>query len=222
MSLQMPSEGGGYSGEPQDFSQRTEGPPTEGEWIVIPRSVIARNRDGEPFPLPRYANREGCEWIPASVAIENCAFPLEYDERRSTILLADDADEQTMERLEFILNRRLTIAFALREYVARLIEVAYGRRSGERESNSCGRRFRSQCTLQWSGLLPTSDENVRFCNDCSRPVYYCRDDEELRLRSSAGQCAAFDLYSIDRGSESIVGDLLMGDVELTPPPPSDG
>jgi hypothetical protein len=54
MSLQMPPEGGGYSRVTEDSERQTEGPPAEGEWIVIPRDIVAKTQEGHPFPLPRY------------------------------------------------------------------------------------------------------------------------------------------------------------------------
>jgi hypothetical protein len=215
----MPPAGGGYAAAEEDSlpSPSNDGPPAAGEWIVIPRDVAARTNEGAPVPLPRYVSRTACEWVPASVALDNCAFPLEFDEKRSTMLLADDADEETVRRIEFILNRRLTIARAPRERVARLIEVAYGLKLGERDVAACGRNFRARCTRRWSDLLPTPDEAVRFCGDCSRPVYYCRDDEELRLRGAAGQCAAVDLYLIEP-REEFMGLLEMVDEERSDPP----
>lgn len=219
MSLQMPPDDGGYAPAEEDSlsSPSHDGPPAAGEWIVIPRNVVARTVEGAPFPLSRYASRTGCEWVPASVALDNCAFPLEFDEKRSTMLLADDVDEETVRRIEFILNRRLTIALAPRERVARLIEVAYGLKIGDLDVAACGRNFRARCTRRWSDLLPTPDEAVRFCGDCSRPVYYCRDDEELRLRGAAGQCAAIDLYLIEP-REEVMGLLQMIDEERSDPP----
>jgi hypothetical protein len=182
---------------------------------------LARNGRNPPPPTRRTpackfitgSSREYCDYLPASVAEDNCAFPIAVDTQRLTLLLPDDVDEDTTLLLEFILNRPLEIVLAPRERVARLFRIAYGKRTGERQVASCGGKFRARCTLDWNDLLPTSQSNVRFCADCSRPVYYCGDDEELRLRSAAGQCAAIDLLRIEESD----GGVTMGLTEFVDP-----
>lgn len=51
-------------------------------------------------------------------------------------------------------------------------------------------RFAFRCHKQWNDLVPTKQQNVRFCDDCSRKVFYCSTDAELVSAVKDGQCVA--------------------------------
>lgn len=51
-------------------------------------------------------------------------------------------------------------------------------------------RFAFQCPNQWDSLAPGVDPNVRFCQDCSKSVYFCRTVAEAESHGKAGNCIA--------------------------------
>ncbi len=52
--------------------------------------------------------------------------------------------------------------------------------------------FAFRCQRQWSGLRPTGDDKVRFCEGCARDVHWCASDEELEAHAERGDCVAID------------------------------
>jgi len=57
---------------------------------------------------------------------------------------------------------------------------------------NCGLRFAFECPRRWEQLLPTSEETVRFCSACRKPVYYCETVAEAREKACRGECVAVD------------------------------
>lgn len=49
-------------------------------------------------------------------------------------------------------------------------------------------RFEFQCPGSYSNLSETADPNVRFCSQCSTPVYRCTSLHELVAHTQAGHC----------------------------------
>lgn len=46
------------------------------------------------------------------------------------------------------------------------------------------------CPMRWDSLSPTSNQNVRHCNACSRDVYFVETDEELGRAIREDRCIA--------------------------------
>jgi hypothetical protein len=46
------------------------------------------------------------------------------------------------------------------------------------------------CPKSWSRLDETVDEDIRFCNVCSKNVYRCRTDEDLKRNGHLRHCIA--------------------------------
>jgi hypothetical protein len=67
--------------------------------------------------------------------------------------------------------------------------------------------FAFQCTAKWQQLDETEDEDIRFCNDCQREVYYCFDDDDLARCVKLNRCVAFK-----RNCEDIDDHILLGDI----------
>jgi hypothetical protein len=63
--------------------------------------------------------------------------------------------------------------------------------------------FAFKCTAQWTGLTPTDDEKISFCDDCQKEVHLCEDDEELAKSVRLNRCIA-----IYREGGMIMGDLV--------------
>jgi hypothetical protein len=51
-------------------------------------------------------------------------------------------------------------------------------------------RLAFQCPREWTAMLPTADDQIRFCGECKRAVYYCDSDDLLRTAALNGWCVA--------------------------------
>lgn len=71
------------------------------------------------------------ELVPESVARENCILPLAQDDGELTVIISDPNDFETLEKLRFILNRRIEVALAPRESITEAINRHYGQTVGE-------------------------------------------------------------------------------------------
>jgi hypothetical protein len=59
-------------------------------------------------------------------------------------------------------------------------------------------RFEFLCDQSWSDMKPTEDKKARFCQGCSKNVYFCDNLADAREQSQQGQCIAVDLGIIRR------------------------
>ncbi len=51
--------------------------------------------------------------------------------------------------------------------------------------------FQFACDKKWKELDEIADQpNVRFCDECLKPVFHCSDYSELRQHVSEGHCVA--------------------------------
>jgi len=73
---------------------------------------------------------------------------------------------------------------------------------GRSAIENCGVRFRFNCPRQWTSLEPTEVAAVRFCDSCSRKVYYCGTIEQAREHARQGDCVALDV-SIPRSTDDL-------------------
>jgi len=48
-----------------------------------------------------------------------------------------------------------------------------------------------KCPNDWAALTETDNEDIRFCNECEREVYFCHDDEDLAKGIRLNRCVAF-------------------------------
>ncbi|HUT14087.1 MAG TPA: GspE/PulE family protein [Thermoguttaceae bacterium] len=71
------------------------------------------------------------ELVPESVARENAVLPLTESDGELTVIVSDPLDFETIEKLRFILNRRIEIALAPRESILEAINRYYGQTVGE-------------------------------------------------------------------------------------------
>ena len=75
-------------------------------------------------------------------------------------------------------------------------------------------RFAFRCHKHWNDLVPTKQQNVRFCDDCSRQVFYCATDAELARAVKSGQCVAVVVDSEEAPKKQDPGYTTLGDVEV--------
>jgi hypothetical protein len=52
--------------------------------------------------------------------------------------------------------------------------------------------FSFKCTAIWEELEDTSEESIRFCQDCQKEVHYCADDDELISAVRLNRCIAIE------------------------------
>ncbi len=71
------------------------------------------------------------ELVPESVARECCVLPLAEDDDSLTVLISDPDDVETLDKLRFILDRRITTALASRESILEAINRYYGQQDAE-------------------------------------------------------------------------------------------
>ncbi len=71
------------------------------------------------------------ELVPESVARENIALPLAHEDDSLKVAVSDPFDIETIEKLRFILNRKVETALAPRESILEAINRYYGQVEGE-------------------------------------------------------------------------------------------
>lgn len=71
------------------------------------------------------------ELVPESVARENVVLPVEVDDNTLKIVLSDPFDLETIEKLRFILNRKIETALAPKQSILEAINQYYGQVEGE-------------------------------------------------------------------------------------------
>jgi type IV pilus assembly protein PilB len=71
------------------------------------------------------------ELVPESVARENAILPLSEDEDSLKVIVSDPYDIDTIEKLRFILNRKIDMALAPRERILEAINKYYSQIEGE-------------------------------------------------------------------------------------------
>jgi type IV pilus assembly protein PilB len=106
------------------------------------------------------------ELVPESVARENNILPLEEDDGVLKIAMSDPSDFDTVEKLRFILNRKVDIALAPRAAISEAINRCYGQVEGE-SSDSVLQEFtdtavdftETQADLGGGGGSEAVDEN---------------------------------------------------------------
>lgn len=74
---------------------------------------------------------EVIELVPESVARENAALPLSVEDDSLKVAVSDPFDIETIEKLRFILNRKVETALAPRESILEAINRYYGQVEGE-------------------------------------------------------------------------------------------
>lgn len=71
------------------------------------------------------------ELVPESVARENIILPMSEDEDTLCVIVSDPLDLETIDKLRFILNRKIEIALAPRDQISEAINRYYGQIEGE-------------------------------------------------------------------------------------------
>ena len=67
-------------------------------------------------------------------------------------------------------------------------------------------KFAYRCSAKWDDLQETDDDDIRFCNDCQKEVFFCDSDDTLVTFVKLNRCVAI-LKS--KSNERLLGDVLM-------------
>jgi hypothetical protein len=74
-----------------------------------------------------------------------------------------------------------------------------------RTVRNCRPIIAAPCPRKWEALVETSDDAVRHCSTCAKPVFFCATDEETLAHARAGDCVAREVP--DRGN---LGPIVVG------------
>ncbi len=109
------------------------------------------------------------ELVPESVARENAVIPLAEDDGVLRVLVSDPQDFDTIDKLQFILNRKIEIALATRESILEAINRNYGQ-IGDESADSMLQEFTDTAidfTETEEGESGDEDESV---DEASAPI----------------------------------------------------
>jgi uncharacterized protein (TIGR02996 family) len=68
---------------------------------------------------------------------------------------------------------------------------------------NCDAHFDFACPMEWGQLAETADPNVRACNLCEEPVYYCTSIAEAKQHAWQNRCVAVDV-TVERKPNDLV------------------
>ncbi|MEM7476008.1 MAG: type II/IV secretion system protein, partial [Planctomycetota bacterium] len=112
---------------------------------------------------------EVIQLVPESVARENSIIPFKDENEVLNVLVSDPFDLETIEKLRFILNRRVETALAPRESIQEAINRYYGQVEGE-SADSILQEF----TDTQIDFTETTEDGVggedEFANEASAPI----------------------------------------------------
>lgn len=52
--------------------------------------------------------------------------------------------------------------------------------------------FEYKCSLDWNNLEKSESNDIRFCSNCEKNVYFAHSQSELNQFASEGKCVAFN------------------------------
>ncbi|MHC2070740.1 GspE/PulE family protein [Bremerella sp. T1] len=128
------------------------------------------------------------ELVPESVARENVVMPMAEDDGALKVIISDPLDLETIDKLRFILNRKVEIALAPRENILESINRYYGQQEGE-SADTMLQEFTDTAidftdTMEQDTMTMAGDETV---DETSAPVVRLVQlmiNEAVQLRAS--------------------------------------
>ena len=125
------------------------------------------------------------ELVPESVARENAILPMDEEDGALRVIISDPMDFETLDKLRFILNRKVEIALAPRETIVDAINRHYGLTEGE-SADSMLQEFTDTAIdfTETEETAATSDEAV---DETSAPIVrlvHLIITEAVQLRAS--------------------------------------
>lgn len=108
------------------------------------------------------------ELVPESVARENAVIPIEEGDGSLKICVSDPDDFETLEKLQFILNRKIEIALATREQILEAINRNYGQ-MGDESADSMLQEF-TDTAIDFTETESDDDDSDEEVDEASAPV----------------------------------------------------
>ncbi len=125
------------------------------------------------------------ELVPESVARENAILPMQEEDDTLTVIVSDPEDIPTIDKLRFILNRRVEIALAPRESILEAINVYYGQIEGE-SADSMLQEF-TDTAIDFTEMEDDTRSNEDIVDENSAPIVklvHLMITEAVQLRAS--------------------------------------
>ncbi|WDI40937.1 GspE/PulE family protein [Bremerella sp. P1] len=175
----------------------------DAQGIPVPEALIRSGYVGANDVMRAVAEEHGLEFIdldevripmsavelvPESVARENVVMPMAEDDGALKVIIADPLDLETIDKLRFILNRKVEIALAPRENILEAINRYYGQQEGE-SADTMLQEFTDTAidftdTMEQDTMTMAGDETV---DETSAPVVRLVQlmiNEAVQLRAS--------------------------------------
>ncbi len=128
---------------------------------------------------------EVVELVPESVARENVILPLAEEEDALKVIVTDPFDIETVEKLRFILNRRVVTAIAPREAILEAINRYYGQIEGE-SADSMLQEF-TDTAIDFTATEEDTSSETESVDESSAPIVRLVQlmiQEAVQLRAS--------------------------------------
>jgi type IV pilus assembly protein PilB len=108
------------------------------------------------------------ELVPESVARENAVIPIEEKDDALVVCVSDPDDFETIEKLQFILNRKIEIALATKEHILEAINRNYGQ-MGDESADSMLQEF-TDTAIDFTETENDDTEDDNDVDEASAPV----------------------------------------------------
>src|SRR6185312_10509276 len=125
------------------------------------------------------------ELVPESVARENAILPMAEEDGALKVIISDPMDFETLDKLRFILNRKVEIALAPRESIVDAINRHYGLTEGE-SADSMLQEF-TDTAIDFTETEETSSAAEEAIDETSAPIVrlvHLIITEAVQLRAS--------------------------------------
>ncbi len=125
------------------------------------------------------------ELVPEPVARENAILPLSEDDGQLTVIVSDPLDYDTLDKLRFILNRRIETALAPRGSILEAINRHYGQTVGE--SNDSMLQEFTDTAIDFTEMEDDADTGDEEVDEASAPIVrlvHLLITEAVQLRAS--------------------------------------
>ncbi len=108
------------------------------------------------------------ELVPESVARENAVIPIEEGEGSLKVCVSDPDDFETIEKLQFILNRNIDVAIATKEHILEAINRNYGQ-MGDESADSMLQEF-TDTAIDFTETESDEDDIESEVDEASAPI----------------------------------------------------
>ncbi|MBP86551.1 MAG: pilus assembly protein PilB [Planctomycetaceae bacterium] len=135
------------------------------------------------------------ELVPESVARENGILPMSEDDDSLVVIMSDPLDMETIEKLRFILNRRVDVALAPDESIQEAINKYYGQVEGE-SADSMLQEF-TDTAIDFTETEGSTAEGGEIVDENSAPIVrlvHLMISEAVQLRASDIHVEPFEEY----------------------------